>query len=257
MDNGRESLIGAIVEICHKVAAKGWVANHDGNVTARFEGTLLSTPTAVSKADVTADMIITLDMEGKKLQGSGNPFSEIRLHLAAYRARPDIQAVVHAHPPLATAKGLAGGDFNVRLPEAVVSIGGSIPVIPYAFPGARENEVMAAAALGRGDLIMLAGNGVLAAGRDVKEAFLRMELLEHLLRIDHYARNMGPWLPLPAADKEKLLEKRVSLGLDPEKAAASSVRRSDKEAALVSSPSAELIRNLIVEELARILAEKK
>ncbi len=256
MDSRRESLIGAIVEICHKVAAKGWVANHDGNVTARFEGTLLSTPTAVSKADVTADMIITLDMEGKKLQGSGNPFSEIRLHLAAYRARPDVQAVVHAHPPLATAKGLAGSDFNVRLPEAVVSIGGSIPVIPYAFPGAHENEVLAAEALGRGDLLMMAGNGVLAAGRDVKEAFLRMELLEHLLRIDHYSRNMGPWLPLPAADKAKLLEKRASLGLDPGKAAASACH-SDKELAPVSSQSIELIRNLIAEELAKILAEKK
>lgn len=256
MESRRESLIGAIVGICHQVAAKGWVANHDGNVTARLEGTLLSTPTAVSKADVTADMIITLDMEGNKLQGSGNPFSEIRLHLAAYRARPDVQAVVHAHPPLATARGLAGGDFNVRLPEAVVSIGGSIPVIPYAFPGAHENEVLTAEALGKGDLLMMAGNGVLAAGRDVKEAYLRMELLEHLLRIDHYARNMGPWLPLPAADKAKLLEKRASLGLDPARRAASTTH-SGSETALDPIQSSDLIRKLIVEELARILAEKK
>jgi L-fuculose-phosphate aldolase len=171
MDTCRESLIGAIVEICHKLDAKGWVANHDGNVTSRFEGTLLATPTAVSKADVTADMIITLDMDGKKLQGTGNPFSEIKLHLAAYQARPDIRAVVHAHPPRATARGLTGGYFAVKLPEAVVSIGDFVPVIPYAFPGAPENEAMVAAALTRSDLLMLAGNGALACGRDVKEAF--------------------------------------------------------------------------------------
>jgi L-fuculose-phosphate aldolase len=256
MDSSRESLIRAIVEVCQKVDAKGWVANHDGNVSSRFEGALLATPGAVSKADVTADMIITLDMEGKKLQGTFNPFSEIKLHLAAYRARPDIQAVVHAHPPLATARGLTGGDFEVQLPEAVVSIGDSIPVIPYAFPGAPANEEMAADALSRSDLFMMAGNGVLAGGRDVKEAFLRIELLEHLLRIDHFARIMGPMLPLPTADKEKLLEKRLSLGLGPKKTAAKA-QPSAKGASQLSSPATELIRNLILEELKKILTEKK
>ena len=256
METGRENLICAMVEVCHKVAAKGWVANHDGNVSLRFAGTLLATPTAVSKADVTADMIISLDMEGKKLQGKGNPFSEIKLHLAAYQSRPDIQAVVHAHPPLATARGLVGGYFAVELPEAVISIGDSVPVIPYAFPGAPENETLVAEALKRGDLLMLAGNGVLACGRDVKEAFLRMELLEHLLRIDHYARAMGPMLNLPAADKDKLLEKRVSLGLDPAKAAAS-IHPSAKGVSQAPSPTNELIKNIIAEELKKILAEKK
>jgi L-fuculose-phosphate aldolase len=256
MDSNRELLICAIVEICHQLAVKGWVANHDGNVSLRFGDTLLATPTAVSKADVTADMIITLDMEGKKLQGKGNPFSEIKLHLAAYQARPDIQAVVHAHPPLATARGLVGGDFGVQLPEAVISIGDSVPVIPYAFPGAPENEASVAEALSRSDLLMLAGNGVLAGGRDVKEAFLRIELLEHLLRIDHYAKAMGPMLNLPAADKDKLLEKRASLGLGPKKAA-TAIPQSDKGGPQVPSQANKLIKNLIFEELKKILAEKE
>jgi len=249
MDICREALIGAIVEVCHKVAAKGWVANHDGNVSVRFEGTLLATPTAVSKADVSADMIIGLDMEGKKLQGTGQPFSEIKLHLAAYRTRPDIQAVLHAHPPLATARGLAGGDFAVQLPEAVVSIGDSIPVTPYAFPGAPENEALVAAALSRSDLFMMPGNGAFAAGNNIKEAFLRMELLEHLLRIDHYGKGMKPFRTLPAADKAKLLEKRASLGLGPVKDAAA--------ASQVPSRADEWLRDLIVEELKKILADKK
>jgi L-fuculose-phosphate aldolase len=254
MENSRESLIRAIVEVSRNVAAKGWVANHDGNISVRFEDTLLATPTAVSKADMSADMIITLDMEGKKLQGEGNPFSEIKLHLAAYKARPDIRAVVHAHPPLATARGLVGGDFEVQLAEAVVSIGDFVPVVPYAFPGAPENDALAADALGRSDLFMMAGNGVLACGRDVQEAFLRMELLEHLLRIDHYARMMGPVTPLPAADREKLLAKRASLGLGPGNAAAPN--QSAKDVSRVPAQADELLKNLIAEELRKILAEK-
>jgi L-fuculose-phosphate aldolase len=252
----REHLIGAIVEVCRQVAAKGWVANHDGNVSVRFEDLLLATPTAVSKADVTADMIITLDRAGKKMEGQGNPFSEIKLHLAAYQSRPDIQAVLHAHPPLATARGLTGGYFGVQLPEAVISIGEAIPVIPYAFPGAPENEALVAEALGWCDLLMLAGNGVLAVGRDVKEAFLRIELLEHLLRIDHYAMAMGPVLNLPAADKEKLLEKRAALGLGPVNAA-KAIHLPAKEISRISSPANELLKKLIAEEIKKILAEKK
>jgi L-fuculose-phosphate aldolase len=256
MDNRRELLICAIVEICRKMDVKGWVANHDGNISLRFEDTLLATPGAVSKADVTADMIITLDMEGKKLQGTGSPFSEIRLHLAAYQARPDIRAVVHAHPPLATARGLAGGYFGVQLPEAVVSIGDSIPVVPYAFPGSPENEAQVAAALSWSDLFMMAGNGVLAGGRDVKEAFLRIELLEHLLRIDHYARVIGPVQALPAADRDKLLEKRASLGLGPGNAA-NAIRQADKRISRDPAQANELLKNLIAEEIKKILAEKK
>jgi L-fuculose-phosphate aldolase len=256
MDSSRESLINAIVEICHKMAGKGWVANHDGNVSLRFADTLLATPTAVSKADVTADMIITLDMAGKKLQGKGNPFSEIKLHLVAYQARPDIQAVVHAHPPLATARGLVGGYFAIQLPEALVSIGDSVPVIPYAFPGAPENEAMVAETLSWSDLLMMAGNGVLAGGRDIKEAFLRIELLEHLLRIDHYARTMGSTLVIPAADRDKLLEKRASLGLGSGKAA-TAIDQADKSISQVPFQSTELLKNLIAEELKKILAENK
>ncbi len=256
MDPCRESLVDAIVEVSRKLDAKGWVANHDGNVSLRFNEALLATPTAVSKADMTAEMIITLDLEGKKLAGAGNPFSEIALHLAAYRSRPDIGAVVHAHPPLATARGLVGGYFAVRLPEALISIGEFVPVVPYAFPGAAEGQALVAEALDRSDLLMLAGNGVLACGRDVKEAFLRMELLEHLLLIDHYAAAMGTVEPIPAADKAKLLEKRAALGLGPGKAAAASSGAAG-DVSPVPLPTAELIKKLIAEELKKILAEKK
>jgi L-fuculose-phosphate aldolase len=204
---------------------------------------------------VSAAMILTLDMDGKKLQGAGSPFSEIKLHLAAYRARPEVRAVLHAHPPLATARGLAGGDFAVLLPEAVVSIGDSVPVMPYAFPGAAENEALVGAALERGDVFMMADNGAFACGSTIQEAYLRLELLEHLLRIDHYGRGMKPFQTLPAADKAKLLEKRAALGLGPARTHGASAPAA--EASPAPSLSGEWIRDMIVEELKKILAEKK
>jgi L-fuculose-phosphate aldolase len=215
MGNRKDYLINAIVEVCGKLDRKGWVANHDGNVSLKYEENLLATPTAESKADIRPEMVLTLDMEGKKLQGIGKPFSEIKLHLAAYRAREDVQAVVHAHPPYSMARGLVGGDFEIEVPEAVVSIGDVIPVMPYVYPGAPENEAVIAEALAVCDVFMMAGNGVLSVGRDLKEAYLRMELLEHLLKINSYASAMGTVKPIPAEDRRKLLEKRASIGLGP------------------------------------------
>ena len=257
MGNRREYLIKAIVDISRELWVKGWVANHDGNVSVRFEDVLLATPTAVSKGDIVPEMILTLDMEGNKLQGIGKPFSEIKLHLAAYRARQDIKAVVHAHPPFSMARGLVGGDFEINVPEAVVSIGGVIPVARYAMPGAKENDEIIAEALSGCDVFMMAGNGVLSVAADVKDAFLRMELLEHLLKIDYYAKSMGTAMTLPPEDKQELLKKRASIGLGPKtvnfpSAPVSSAPAREKQ----TEVRTDLIKDLIAEELKKILKEK-
>jgi L-fuculose-phosphate aldolase len=246
MGNRREYLIKSIVEVSHRLHSMGWAANHDGNVTVLFEGSILATPTAVSKADIVPEMVLTLDMEGGKLQGIGKPFSEINLHLAAYRSRGDIGAVVHAHPPFATARGMVGGDFGVVLPEAIVSIGDVIPVVRYVLPGSSEHGQIVAEALAWCDVFMMAGNGVLSVGRDVKEAYLRMELLEHLLKIDHYARSMGAVVPIPEEDRKKLLEKRAAIGLGPR-----GVYKPSPSANVKSQT--ELLKDLITEELKKVL----
>jgi L-fuculose-phosphate aldolase len=249
MGNRRDYLIDAIVDICQKLDKRGWVANHDGNISLRFEGNLLATPTAVAKADITREMVIDLDMEGKKLAGIGKPFSEIKLHLTAYRAREDVNAVVHSHAPFAMARGMVGGDFEVNVPEAVVSIGGIIPVAAYAMPGASENDGIIAEVLSKADVFMMAGNGVLAVGRDLKEAYLRMELLEHLLKIDYYTKSMGTVMTLPVEDKQKLLEKRASIGLG---AQTVSFPAPLSESSPTQS-STDLIKDLISEELKKVL----
>lgn len=249
MGNRRDYLIKSIVEICQKLDVKGWVANHDGNVSVRFEDVLLATPTATSKADILPETVLTLDMSGRKAAGIGKPFSEIKLHLTAFRVREDINAVVHAHPPFAMARGLVGGDFEISVPEAVVSIGDIIPVAPYALPGAEEHEEIMAEALSRCDVFMMAGNGAFSVGRDLKEAYLRMELLEHLLKIDYYARSMGTVMTLPEEDKRKLLEKRAAIGLGPKNIEPSPAKQDNQT-------GTDLIRDLVAQELKKALKEK-
>ncbi|MDQ1353420.1 MAG: L-fuculose-phosphate aldolase, partial [Acidobacteriota bacterium] len=205
------------------------------------------------------EMILTLDMEGKKIQGIGKPFSEINLHLAAYKAREDITAVVHAHPPFCMARGLVGsGDIEIVVPEAVISLGDVIPVARYAFPGSVEHEQIITEILSRCDVFIIAGNGVLSVGRDVKEAYLRIELLEHLLRIDYYAKSMGQVMTLPYEDKQKLLEKRAAAGLGP-KAGYTPLTPSPVLPSFSGSPGnqKEALKKIIAEEIKKVLKEGK
>lgn len=215
MGTRKQYLIKKIVEVCQKLDEKGFGANHDGNVSARFDEFLFATPTAESKGAIVEDMIITLDMQGKKVQGIGRPFSEIKLHLAAYQARPEAMAVVHAHPPFATARGMCRKSLEVHIPEAVISIGDQIPVGDFAMPGEPINDQIIADCLSLADVFMLPGNGVLSIGTDIEQAYFRVELLEHVCKIDFYAQQMGDSFRLSDKDLKSLLDKRASLGLGP------------------------------------------
>lgn len=216
-----EQSLREAVSACSKLLwEKGWVANHDGNVTARLDdGRLLATPTAVSKRLIDPDDVLLLSPDGKLLDGQrrpGKPFSEISLHLRCYRERADAKAVVHAHPP--TAAGFAVAGLALTTPivaEAVVSLGPGAPLVPYSRPGAKEGEDALARALVDADAALLGNHGVIAVGVDVEQAFLRVELVEHLAKIELAARQIGRVNALPAADVAALLEKRTAAGLGP------------------------------------------
>ena len=216
MGSRRSYLSNLIAEISQKLDHKGFTANHDGNISARLDDVLLATPTSESKASIKPEMVITLDMEGKKIEGIGRPFSEIKLHLSAYRARPDANAVVHAHPPFVTARGLVNQPIYPALPEAIVSIGDCIPVTPFAMPGAPENDKLIHDGLQIADVIMMTGNGILAIGDDLEQAWLRLELVEHLAKIEYYAMQMGQPMTLAQEHRDTLLKKRASIGLGPQ-----------------------------------------
>jgi L-fuculose-phosphate aldolase len=207
-----------LAEVSRRMHAAGWVANHDGNASARLADgkRFLATPTAVSKRLVDAHDVLTVDVEGKVLSGRKRLFSEWHLHAAAYRARPDAGAVLHAHPPHATAVGVARKQLGVpALPEMVVSLGASVPTLDYAMPKSAAQDAALMRALGDGDAdaVLLAGNGVVVVGVDLEQAYLRLELVEHYARILVAVAALGGPAPLPADDVKKLLEARTKAGL--------------------------------------------
>ncbi len=210
------NLKSELVAAAHRLHQAGWVANHDGNLTARVgAGRFLATPTAVSKAAVREDWLITVDAAGKVVEGRRKPFGELDLHLACYRARPEIQVVCHAHPPTATGFGVAGLELDpLPLPEAVVSLG-RVPTLPLAAPKSAEGAAAVERAATQHDALLLAGNGVITLGSDVEQALLRMELVEHVARILLVARQLGAVQELPRTLVTALLEARTKAGLGP------------------------------------------
>ncbi len=208
-----------VVAVSHRLHENGWVANHDGNVSIRLNGDrLLITCTSISKRDVEDASLLVVDMEGKALEGRGRPFSELDLHLAAYGARPDVDAVLHAHPPHATAWGLAALELApIAMPEVVVSLGERIPTVPRFLPKDAEGVARVAAQAAQHDAMLLSGNGALTLGVDLTQALLRMELVEHYAKILVTALTLGPVAPLSRGDLDRLLEARKKAGLGPRK----------------------------------------
>nr|MBA3392416.1 class II aldolase/adducin family protein [Deltaproteobacteria bacterium] len=188
-----------VAEVARFLHDKGWVANHDGNVTARDGTRYIATPTATSKRLITDRGLIELDARGQ-VQGSGKVFGEIGLHLAIYERRPDVNCIVHAHPPHATAISASRGNPIERpfIAEALVSLGPRIPKIPYAQPGDAARSALAPWCE-LVDAVLLGNHGVFAWGADPEQALLRLELVEHLARIAIAAAPLGGVEPLPAS----------------------------------------------------------
>lgn len=216
-DASQAELRRQLIEITHQLHAKGWVANHDGNASARLPGDrLLITPTALSKRVLHEADLLVVDMAGKVLQGGRRPFSELVLHRAIYEARPDVRAVVHTHAPRAVSLSVAGIAVEPRmLAEAVVSLGAQVPLLPYAFPGGADQLAALKASAHEVDAVTLGNHGILAWGDDLEQAFLRAELVEHLALIQLGALQLGRVSVVPDADLQRLLEARTKAGLGP------------------------------------------
>jgi L-fuculose-phosphate aldolase len=210
---GNRALRAEVVRTSHALHAAGWCANHDGNVTARDGAQLIATPTATSKRAVTEPGLLELDLKGT-VRGRGKAFGEIGLHLIVYERRPDVGAVVHAHPPCATAIASTRGNPIERpfIAEAVVSLGPKIPKLVYAQPGEAARAALAPWCE-LVDAVMLGNHGVIAWGKDCETALVRLELVEHLARIALAALPLGGIEPLPDAAIEPLLAARAKAGI--------------------------------------------
>jgi L-fuculose-phosphate aldolase len=207
-----------VAAIARRLHEAGWVANHDGNVSLRSTDgkRFYATPTATSKRLIDAEDVITVDVDGKVLSGRRKLFGEWHLHAACFKARSDVNAVIHAHPVHATAFGLARRSLGVpALPEMVVSLGKNIPTLDAAMPKSpgQDQAIMKALTDGDADAFLLAGNGAVTVGVDLEQALLRMELVEHYARIVIAAMPLGGVTALPDSDVGKLLEARTKAGL--------------------------------------------
>src|SRR5688572_8182058 len=171
---------------------RGLIAGPDGNVSVRisFEHVLV-TPRGFSKASVEENDLVLVKLDGTKVGGRHEPSSELAMHLAIYRAREDVNAVVHAHPPVATAFAVAGiGLPGNVLPELAVQMG-EVPVVPYATPGTDAMPDAIAPFLPNHDAFLLANHGATTVGCTLAEAHQRMESLEHSANILLTARLLG------------------------------------------------------------------
>jgi L-fuculose-phosphate aldolase len=202
-----------VAEVARQLHASGWVANHDGNVTARDGARFLATPTATSKRRIADRDLIEIDARGQ-VHGRGKAFGELGLHLVVYERRPDVGCVVHAHPPYATAICASRGNPIERpfLAEAVVSLGPRIPKLPYAQPGDPARAALAPWCE-LVDAVLLGNHGVIVWGADPEQALLRMELVEHLARIAVAAIPLGGVDALPDAAITPLLAARAKAGI--------------------------------------------
>ena len=199
------------VELGRRTWECGFVAANDGNMTTRLNNKeILITPTGVSKGFMTTDMIIKIDYNGKVISGNPKyrPSSEVFMHIDIYKERPDINAVVHAHPPFATSFAVAGIPLDkCVLPEAVIRMG-AVPIAKYGLPSTKELSDNIRPHIKNNNVILLENHGALTLGADLLSAYYHMETLEHTANIVSKAIQLGNLRVLPENERDRLIALR-------------------------------------------------
>ncbi len=205
-----------IVEVGKRLWTRGYVASNDGNISVRISSDrLLVTPANVSKGFMTPDMMVVTDMDGQVVEAAAGrkASSEILMHLMAYRHRPDVHAVVHAHPPLSTGFAVAGVPLDRAVLAEVVTTLGAIPIAEYATPSTPGLPASVEPYVKTHDAVLLANHGALALGADLFAAYYKMETIEHFARISLTARLLGRehLLSREEVDRLQLLRDRYGI----------------------------------------------
>lgn len=201
-----------ICDIGSRIYTKGFVAANDGNISVKVgPNEFYCTPTGVSKGYMTPDMIIKIDGDGNKIEGKLNPSSEIKMHMRVYRERPDVNAVVHAHPPTATAFAVCNIPLDKYiLPEAILTVG-TVPICDYGTPSTMEIPDSLQPYIQDHDAFLLQNHGALSVGNTLTKAFFVMDEVEYFAKISMLARQLGGEQELTCGDLEKLMELRKKM----------------------------------------------
>lgn len=206
----------AILDVGRRMYAFKMVAANDGNISVKVAPDILwCTPTGVSKGFMKEDMLVKMDLSGKVLGGGRlKPSSEIKMHLRVYQENSEVNAVVHAHPQIATSYAIAGIPLERAFSsEAVLNLG-VVPVAPYANPGTYEVPDSIAPFVKEYNAVLLSNHGALTWGKDLYEAYYRMETLEHYAGMIMYTSNIiGRQNPLSCAQIQELLVTRERMGI--------------------------------------------
>ena len=182
---------------CRHLASAGLIAGRDGNLSVRLgPDRVLVTPSGLIKSLLTAGDMVEVGLAGRKRRGRRNPTSELDLHLRILRRRPDVGAVVHAHPPAATGFAVAGQEIPANLLPELIFLVGRVPLVPFGMPGTPELGDRVEPYLAQHDALLLANHGAVTMGKTLDQAWIRMETLEHAARIIMAARAIGEPQPL-------------------------------------------------------------
>ncbi|MGQ9919906.1 MAG: class II aldolase/adducin family protein [Desulfobacca sp.] len=210
-----EGLSRQLVAVCRALYQRQLVAALDGNVSARQGQYFLTTTSGVSKGFLQVEDLVLVDPDGRVIAGRGRPTSELLLHLEVYRQRPEAGAVIHAHPPVATACTIADVSLTEGiLPEVVLTLGG-IPTAPYATTGTPAMAAAIRDLVQCHDAILLEQHGALTVGRDLWDAYYKMEKVEHAAWTVWLAKQLGQARPLPPAEVAKLTALGIAKGYRP------------------------------------------
>ena len=243
-----------ILQAGRRMYDRGYVAANDGNISVRLsDERLLVTPSGLSKGFLRQSDLVVTDMQGERISGKLKPTSEIKMHLKAYELREDVGAVVHAHPPYATAFAVAGIPLSgCILPEVIVSLG-SIPLASYGTPSTEEIPRSIESVVIKSDAFLLKNHGVMTVGPDVLNAYHKLETVEHFAKISFIARHLGPVSSLARDEVAKLFDLRQQMGI-------TGAYPGCEESGACGIPPAgdrDMLTKVIVDEVVRILKEGK
>jgi L-fuculose-phosphate aldolase len=202
-----------VCDIGRRVYARGFAAANDGNITFRLnDNAFLCTPTMVSKGYMKPDDICKVDADGKQLAGKRKRTSEVLLHLAIYKARPDVNAVVHCHPPHATAFAVAHEPIpKCILPEVEVFLG-EVPIAVYETPGNNKFAETVLPYVKNCNTILLANHGTVTFGKDLEQAYFNSEIIDAYCKILILAKQLGPINYFSEEKTRELLALKKRLG---------------------------------------------
>lgn len=194
-----------LVKVCRRLAENGFVAATDGNVSVRLDdGNIVVTPSGKSKSEVEVSDLIIVNLDGKIISGTGRPSTEFAMHSFIYRKRPDVGAVIHAHPVYATAFAASRIPLDkLVFPEVIVTLG-KVPLADYATPSTSEVVKSIEPLIKEYDAILLANHGVVTCGASLDEACNKMEKVEHTATIAFIAKQLGGAKELTKDEIERL-----------------------------------------------------